>query len=118
MFATVLLPSRQRAKLLERSDDSPVQHYNRRRSRFKGPKKASPKAKAIKRRVMIDGTISIANLAHNMSVKSSEVIKKLLALGQMVTINEEVDYDTASIIAEEFDFEVVDTSFQEDEYLD
>ena len=99
-----------------RTDDGNSHSY-RRRSRFKGPKKPSPKAKAIKRRVMIDGTISIANIAHSMSVKSSEVIKKLLALGQMVTINEEIDFDTASVIAEEFDFEVVDTSFQEEEYL-
>ena len=41
----------------------------------KGVVKASPKAKAIKRRVMIDGSITVADLAHAMSQKSGAIIK-------------------------------------------
>ncbi|HEY4067241.1 MAG TPA: translation initiation factor IF-2, partial [Burkholderiaceae bacterium] len=46
-------------------------------------------------------TISVADLAHKMSVKASEVIKQLMKLGQMVTINQQLDQETAMIVAEE-----------------
>ncbi len=101
------------------STDSETPSYNprRRNRRRKGPVKASPKAKAIKRRVMIDGTITVADLAHAMSQKSGSIIKKLIGFGEMATINDSLDFDTASTIAAEFEFEAVDTSFQEDEFL-
>ena len=76
---------------------------------------ASPKAKAIKRRVMVNETITVANLAHEMSIKVGVVIKKLLDLGQMSSINDELDVEIATLVAEEFEFEVVDTSFQEED---
>ena len=43
----------------------------------------------------------MADLAHKMSVKASEVIKKLMLLGQMVTINQQLDQETAMIVVEE-----------------
>ena len=46
-------------------------------------------------------TISVADLAHKMSVKAGEVIKHLMQLGQMVTINQVLDQDTAMILVEE-----------------
>ena len=46
-------------------------------------------------------TISVADLAHKMSVKASEVIKQLMKLGQMVTINQQLDQETAMILVEE-----------------
>jgi translation initiation factor IF-2 len=51
--------------------------------------------------VHIPETISVADLAHKMSVKASEVIKKLMLLGQMVTINQQLDQETAMIVVEE-----------------
>ena len=52
--------------------------------------------------VHVPETITVAELAHKMSVKASEVIKKLMGLGQMVTINQPLDQDTAMIVVEEF----------------
>ena len=46
-------------------------------------------------------TISVADLAHKMSVKAAEVIKHLMKLGQMVTINQVLDQETAMIVVEE-----------------
>ena len=46
-------------------------------------------------------TITVAELAHKMAVKASEVIKHLMKLGQMVTINQPLDQDTAMIVVEE-----------------
>jgi translation initiation factor IF-2 len=51
--------------------------------------------------VHVPETITVAELAHKMSVKSSEVIKHLMKLGQMVTINQPLDQDTAMILVEE-----------------
>ena len=51
--------------------------------------------------VHVPETITVAELAHKMAVKSSEVIKHLMKLGQMVTINQPLDQDTAMIVVEE-----------------
>ncbi len=51
--------------------------------------------------VHVPETISVADLAHKMSVKASEVIKQLMKLGQMVTINQQLDQETARILVEE-----------------
>ncbi len=51
--------------------------------------------------VHVPETISVADLAHKMSVKGSEVIKQLMKLGQMVTINQQLDQETAMIVVEE-----------------
>jgi len=51
--------------------------------------------------VHVPETISVADLAHKMSVKASEVIKTMMKLGQMVTINQQLDQETAMIVVEE-----------------
>ena len=55
----------------------------------------------IVREVHVPETISVADLAHKMSVKAVEVIKALMKMGSMVTINQVLDQDTAMIIVEE-----------------
>lgn len=51
--------------------------------------------------VHVPETITVAELAHKMAVKASEVIKALMKMGQMVTINQPLDQDTAMIVVEE-----------------
>jgi translation initiation factor IF-2 len=51
--------------------------------------------------VHVPETITVAELAHKMAVKASEVIKQLMKLGQMVTINQPLDQDTAMIVVED-----------------
>jgi translation initiation factor IF-2 len=58
-------------------------------------------AEAIVREVHIPETISVADLAHKMSVKATEVIKALMKMGMMVTINQHLDQETAMIVVEE-----------------
>ncbi|MDP2263776.1 MAG: translation initiation factor IF-2 [Hydrogenophaga sp.] len=57
--------------------------------------------------VHVPETITVAELAHKMSLKSSEVIKQLMKLGQMVTINQPLDQDTAMIVVEELGHQAV-----------
>ncbi|KAF1019582.1 MAG: Translation initiation factor IF-2 [Paracidovorax wautersii] len=51
--------------------------------------------------ISVPETITVAELAHKMSVKASELIKVLMKMGQMVTINQPLDQDTAMIVVEE-----------------
>ena len=55
----------------------------------------------IVREVHIPETITVADLAHKMSVKGAEVVKTLMTMGQMVTINQVLDQETAMIVVEE-----------------
>jgi translation initiation factor IF-2 len=55
----------------------------------------------ITREVMVPETITVADLAHKMAVKASEVIKVLMGMGMMVTINQVLDQETAIILVEE-----------------
>ncbi|QHI96814.1 translation initiation factor IF-2 [Xylophilus rhododendri] len=57
--------------------------------------------------VHVPETITVAELAHKMSVKAAEVIKQLMKLGQMVTMNQPLDQDTAMIVVEEFGHKAV-----------
>ena len=56
---------------------------------------------AVVQEVHVPETISVADLAHKMSVKAAEVIKQMMKLGQMVTINQQLDQETAMIVVEE-----------------
>jgi translation initiation factor IF-2 len=56
---------------------------------------------AVTQEVHVPETITVADLAHKMSVKASEVVKQLMKLGQMVTINQSLDQETAMILVEE-----------------
>jgi translation initiation factor IF-2 len=56
---------------------------------------------AVIKDVHVPETITVAELAHKMSVKASEVIKQLMKLGQMCTINQVLDQETAMIVVEE-----------------
>lgn len=65
--------------------------------------------------VHVPETITVAELAHKMSVKSSEVIKHLMKLGQMVTINQSLDQDTAMIVVEEMGHKAVTAALDDPE---
>ena len=73
--------------------------------------------KAIKRRVKIDDTIVLSDLAKRMGIKAGDIIQKLMALGVMATVNQTVDFDTAVLVASEFDYELEKASFEEETIL-
>ena len=61
----------------------------------------APVPEFISRDIEVPETIAISELAHRMSVKAAEVIKVFMKLGQMVTINQVIDQDTAMIVVDE-----------------
>jgi translation initiation factor IF-2 len=83
----------------------------------KGKKTEITTPKASKRVVRIGDAITVSDLAKKMSVKVGEVIRKLIGMGMMVTINQSIDTDTATLVASEFGFEVENISVQPDDLL-
>lgn len=66
------------------------------------PQRTAPKEiAAVVKEVLVPETITVADLSHKMAVKATEVIKTLMKMGQMVTINQPLDQDTAIIVVEE-----------------
>jgi translation initiation factor IF-2 len=89
----------------------------------KKPTKAARKTeittpKAIKRVLKISETITIGDMAKQMSVKASEVIMKLMGLGMMATVNQAIDVETATLVAHEFGWEVQKVAFEEEAFLE
>jgi len=73
--------------------------------------------KAIKRRIKIDEAIVVSDLAKRMGIKAGEVIKRLMALGVMATLNQAIDFETATVVASDFDYEVEKAAFEEEEII-
>jgi translation initiation factor IF-2 len=73
--------------------------------------------KASKRKIRVDDTIRLTDLAHQMGIKAQDLIKKLFSMGVMATINQSLDFETALLLAAEFKYEVERAGFSEDEFL-
>ena len=73
--------------------------------------------KAAKRKLRVEESIRVSDMAHQMGVKSSEIIKILFGLGVMATINNALDIDTATLVAAEFGYEVEKVGFSEEDIL-
>ncbi|TKY82255.1 translation initiation factor IF-2 [Pectobacterium polonicum] len=64
-------------------------------------------AQAVNRDVVIGETVTVAELANKMAVKGSQVIKTMMKLGAMATINQVIDQETAQLVAEEMGHKVI-----------
>lgn len=118
-----------RKKVIERADiygKGTRPHYvpgkHKRAPKAARKKAAAPVAppappKAIKRRIKLDEAITVMALSKRMGVKASEVIKKLMDLGVMATINQALDYDSATLVAADFGFDVEKVTFDDQEIL-
>jgi translation initiation factor IF-2 len=82
-----------------------------------GQKTQITTAKAIKRRIKVDDAIILSELAKRMGIKANEMIKTLMGMGVMATVNQSIDYDTAALVAAEFGYEVERAAFEEETIL-
>lgn len=73
---------------------------------MKQPQKPAQKPKPVQLKITVPETITVMELASRMKTAAAEVIKKLMAMGTMVSVNESIDYDTAYLIADEFGIKV------------
>jgi len=74
--------------------------------------------RASKRVIRISEVITVGELARNMGVKAGEVLKKLLDMGMMATINQALDFDTAALVAGEFEYNVENVAFDVEQALE
>ena len=103
------------------NEDDMMDYYDlsneRRRNKKKAKQEIKPKQQKIFKltEITIPETITVKNLAMEMKITSSDVIKKLLNLGIMATINNEVDFDTAYLIAQEYGINAIKKNVVTDE---
>jgi translation initiation factor IF-2 len=74
-------------------------------------------AKAIKRRIKIDEAILLSELAKRMGIKANELIASLMSMGVMATVNQSLDFETASLLASEYNYEIERATFEEETLL-
>ena len=85
----------------------------------RSPKKTEvTQPKASKRVIKMKESIPLSELAHELGVKATEVIQKLISLGMMVGINDAVDFDAAQLVAQDYDYKVESTAFDEGEIIE
>lgn len=89
----------------KKKDFSKTDHRENERD-FHIKRKNQHRANPVPKRIDIMEVITVSDLAKKMNLKASEVIGKLLKMGMMVTINQQIDSDVASLIANEYDCEV------------
>ncbi|TVQ39847.1 MAG: translation initiation factor IF-2 [Spirochaetaceae bacterium] len=70
------------------------------------PKKPTPKANPVPKSIDIMEVITVSELARKMNLKASDLIGKLMSMGMMVTINQQIDAETAQILAGEYGCDV------------
>ena len=88
-------------KLKKQVSNRPQQAFGGKgKDKFKNKKTAAPVTKAPTS-VTLPEEIMVSDLASRLKVTSAEVVKRLMMLGMMVTVNQTVDYDTAAIVADE-----------------
>ncbi|KHT44234.1 translation initiation factor IF-2 [Alteromonas marina] len=121
----VHLHSNRYAQEAEDEEDMQVERSSRRRRKSKKNagehlkqgfnKPAAP----VERVVKLGATITVGELASKLAIKSNEVIKTMMKMGEMATINQVLDQDTAVLVVEEMGhkFELVNDNALEDELL-
>ncbi|MEF2145062.1 MAG: translation initiation factor IF-2 [Desulfovibrionaceae bacterium] len=80
------------------------------------PKTTQP-LKAAKRKLRVDDSVRLSDMAKQMGIKAQDLIKALFGMGVLATINQSLDFDTATLLASEFDYEVENVAFDEQEFL-
>lgn len=72
---------------------------------------------AAKRKIRIEDKIVVSELAQRMGEKVNTIMSKLMALGVTVNLNQPIDFDTATLVAQEFGYEVENIAFKEETVL-
>ena len=104
---------KQEAAILSKSKKA--QRAEARRQSERRP--VSQPIKAAKRKIRIEESIRLSDLAHQMGIKAQELIKTLFGMGVLATINQSLDFETAALVAAEFHYDVEKVGFSEESFL-
>jgi translation initiation factor IF-2 len=121
-------PRKKKRKVIRQPEFQEISDQDRRRAKLPRKKRALPgkeqkkteitTPRASKRVVRISEVITVGELAKAMGVKAGEIIKKLMDSGMMATINQVLDFDTASLIASDFEYNVENVAFDAESMLE
>jgi translation initiation factor IF-2 len=121
-------PGKHKKRVVKKQDMLELRERELRSGRFPKKKRALPGKeqkkteitipKASKRVIRISEVISVGDLAREMGIKAGDVIKKLMQMGMMTTINQMLDADTAALVATEFDHQVENVAFNAESELE
>ncbi len=119
---------KKKRKVIKKSDMLEALERDRRPGKLRRKKRALPgkeqhrteitTPKASKRVVKISEAITVGDLARAIGVKFGEVIKKLMDMGMMATVNQVLDLDTATLVAAEFDYSVENVALNVESILE
>ena len=90
----------------EKKTSAPAPKAEKKPVRIEIKKKEELKKEKAEKSVNINGSIRVNDLARKLSKRGNEVVKKLMELGEMASLSDEVDQETAVLVAEEFGFKV------------
>jgi translation initiation factor IF-2 len=124
----IVKPGKHKKRVVKKQDMLELRERELRSGRFPKKKRALPGKeqkktaitvpKASKRVIRISEVISVGDIAREMGVKAGEVIKKLMQMGMMTTINQVLDADTAALVAGEFDHQIENVAFNAESALE
>ena len=81
------------------------------------PRPAASTSEAQTRVVRLPGAISVGELAKQLGTKAAHLQARLMAAGKMVSMNQTIGVETVELLKPEFDFEIQDTGFKEEEFI-
>lgn len=101
------------------SNYSDVRRKKKDKKKQKSAVVAAPNpTKAIKKVLKLEDSIQVAELARRMGIKAAQLLTKLMAMGEMVGINDKISYDMAQLLAEEFGFTAENVALSEETYIE
>ncbi len=103
-----------RTLIIKSSVSNPNSQYKKRKKEFTGLKSKQQKYDSLKLNIKIDSSMLVREFAEIINIKVKDLIKKLLKMGIMLTANQEIDRDTAELIAMEYGHEV--SNIKKDKY--
>ena len=123
-----LARKRRKAFIKRRAEEFDINQFSRSERIYQGKKKkivdkskmkstVLTTPKAHKRLIKMAEAIKVSDLANELKMKGSEIVKKLMDMGSMVTLNQAIDAQTATLIAQEYGFEVQSEVVTEDQFL-
>ncbi len=125
-----LAKKRRKAFIQRRSEEFDIHGFNRAERIYQPKKKKAvvldrskmqstqiTMPKASKRVVKMSGQITVGDLAAQLKIKSSDVIKKLMQLGTMLTVNQSLDVDMATLVAQSYEYEIQNEVLTETDLL-
>ena len=121
VVADVAIPKQESQKTAPRTAEEINKAVEAKLAELNAPKTAAEQALVTEpeevkiKKISINETITVRILAEKMNQKPADILKKLLTMGSLATINQKIDTDTAELLATEFGYEVSFVSLYEDE---